>query len=498
MAADGFGDRVAFGPRQGGLTYAELGRPRRRRRPRLVRRRGVERVGLVDVNSEAVPILVFGSALAGVPFVPLNYRLADDQLRAVIGRTAPSVAGRRRHRRPRGSVPFRRVELVTAARVPRRDARRSPPTALRCRPPIQTTTALLLFTSGTTGEPKAAVLRHRHLASYVISTVEFMCADEDEAALVSVPPYHVAGVSAVLSSVYAGRRIVYLPAFTPEAWVTAARDEAGHPGDGRADDARPHPRRARAAGRAPAGPPPPGVRRRAHAGPGDRAGAGAAAARRVRQRLRAHRDELDDRRARARRPPGGHRQPTTPAVRRRLGSVGKPLPSLEVEIRDDDGEALGASESGEIFVRGEQVAGEYLGRAGAMPPTGGSPRVTPASGTTTATSTSCGRLDDVIVRGGENISPGEIEDVLVAHPPSPRRPSSASPTSSGARRSSPSVVLHEGATADEAELQEWVRSHLRSSKTPQRIEFRDQLPYNDTGKLLRRVLKAELVAAPVS
>ena len=86
-------------------------------------------------------------------------------------------------------------------------------------------TALLLFTSGTTGEPKAAVLRHKHLATYVISTVEFMAADEDEAALVSVPPYHVAGVSAVLSSVYAGRRVVYLPAFTADAWVATARDE---------------------------------------------------------------------------------------------------------------------------------------------------------------------------------------------------------------------------------------------------------------------------------
>ena len=62
----------------------------------------------------------------------------------------------------------------------------------------------------------------------------------------------------------------------------------------------------------------------------------------------------------------------------------------------------------------------------------------------------------------------------------------------------PSIVLNEGATVGEAELQDWVRSHLRSSKTPQRIEFRAQLPYNDTGKLLRRVLKAELAATPVS
>jgi acyl-CoA synthetase (AMP-forming)/AMP-acid ligase II len=56
-----------------------------------------------------------------------------------------------------------------------------------------------------------------------------MGSDEDEAALVSVPPYHIAGVSAVLTGIYGGRRIVHLPAFTPETWVEAAvRQEITH------------------------------------------------------------------------------------------------------------------------------------------------------------------------------------------------------------------------------------------------------------------------------
>src|SRR5690606_35350675 len=78
-------------------------------------------------------------------------------------------------------------------------------------------TAILLFTSGTTGEPKAAVLRHSNLTSYVISTVEFMGAEDGDAALVSVPPYHIAGISAALTNIYGGRRLAYLPAFSPEA-----------------------------------------------------------------------------------------------------------------------------------------------------------------------------------------------------------------------------------------------------------------------------------------
>ena len=84
---------------------------------------------------------------------------------------------------------------------------------------------VLLFTSGTTSEPKAAILRHRHLVSYIISSVEFMGCEPTEAQLICVPPYHIAGIAAVLSSLYAGRRIMYLPAFDAAEWVHTAADE---------------------------------------------------------------------------------------------------------------------------------------------------------------------------------------------------------------------------------------------------------------------------------
>ena len=104
-----------------------------------------------------------------------------------------------------------------------------------------------------------------------------------------------------------------------------------------------------------------------------------------------------------------------PAVRARLGSVGRPLPSLEVEVRGDDDAVLPPGEKGEIWVRGEQVAGEYVGS-----------NVLTEDGWFRTRDAGWfddegflyvdGRLDDVIVRGAENISPGEIEEVLMAHP----------------------------------------------------------------------------------
>ena len=84
MAADSLGDRVAIGPLDGGLTFAELGH--------LARRAGtlvaepVRTSCSIDENSRPCRSLLFGAAIAGKPFVPVNYRLADDRLRAIVER----------------------------------------------------------------------------------------------------------------------------------------------------------------------------------------------------------------------------------------------------------------------------------------------------------------------------------------------------------------------------------------------------------------------------
>ena len=85
--------------------------------------------------------------------------------------------------------------------------------------------AVVLFTSGTTSRPKAVELTHNNLTSYVTGTVEFESASAEDAALICVPPYHIAGVGAALSNLYAGRKMVYLSKFDPQEWIRLVADE---------------------------------------------------------------------------------------------------------------------------------------------------------------------------------------------------------------------------------------------------------------------------------
>ena len=146
-------------------------------------------------------------------------------------------------------------------------------------------------------------------------------------------------------------------------------------------------------------------------------------------------------------------------------------------------------------MRGEQVAGEYEGcsvlAADGWFATNDAGRLDEEGFLFVE-----GRLDDVIVRGGENISPGEIEAVLLEHPAVREAAVVAVPDDEWGECPATAVVLEEGAEIEPIELHRFVRDRLRSARAPVAVELREELPYNETGKLLKRVLREELAGAP--
>ncbi len=169
MAGEAFPDRIAVTSAGASMTYAEL-LAAARSAGMAVRDSGCRYVGLLDINSLAVPVAIFASAYAGVPYVPMNYRLTKPELEELLERIAPAfliadpayVDGLSM---PQGMRVVTRTAFLDLARAP------APAEVAPAGEPHDT--AIQLFTSGTTGKPKAAILRHEHLMSYILGTIDF-------------------------------------------------------------------------------------------------------------------------------------------------------------------------------------------------------------------------------------------------------------------------------------------------------------------------------------
>jgi acyl-CoA synthetase (AMP-forming)/AMP-acid ligase II len=479
MACSGHADRVAVTSDGTSLTYAEVDAASRALAA-AVHRAGATAVVHLGTSALSLPVCLFGAARAGVPFVPLNYRLAPEALASLLADHPGALLVHE------GPVP----EGFTGTAVPRDDVTALPADDGPEPPEDDDLVAVLLYTSGTTAAPKAALLRHRHLLAYVLGTVEFGGAEPEEAALVTVPPYHVAGVTNLVSNLYAGRRIVYLAAFEPQAWLDTVRREritqamvvptmlarvvAGLDGDAGTPTLR-------TLSYGGARMPLPVLERALALFP-------------TTGFVNAY-GLTETSSTIALLGPDEHRQAfaaSDPVARARLSSVGRLVPGIELEVRDEEGRPLPAGTPGLLFLRGDQVSGEYAGSS-VLDDDGWFP--TRDRGWVDADGYLFleGRADDTIIRGGENIAPAEIEDVLVEHPGVADVVVVGVPDDEWGQRLAAVVVRAVGSDADAEELRAWVRARLRSSKTPDVVEFRAELPRTDTGKLLRRKVLEELV-----
>jgi acyl-CoA synthetase (AMP-forming)/AMP-acid ligase II len=181
-----------------------------------------------------------------------------------------------------------------------------------------------------------------------------------------------------------------------------------------------------------------------------------------------------------------------PAVRARLSSVGRPVPGIEVIVVNDEGSECAPGEKGEVRIRGAQVSGEYVGVKSQRDDEGwlhtGDRGWIDVEGYVFVE----GRGDDTIIRGGENLSPAEIEDTLLRHPAIGHAAVVGLPDEEWGEKVAAMVTPVPGATVDVEELRSWTREHLGSIKTPEVVAVADELPHTATGKILRRQIKEEL------
>jgi acyl-CoA synthetase (AMP-forming)/AMP-acid ligase II len=452
---------------------------------------GAGSVAYVGTGGAMLPLLIFSSARAARPFTPLNYRLSRDGLRELIDRLErPLVVFDDEYRDMVSDAGDTVVDSATFME----SARTAEPVAEF---PDPDDAAIVLFTSGTTSRPKAVELSHNNLTSYVTGTVEFASAQPGDAVLICVPPYHIAGVSAALSNLYAGRKMVYLTQFDAKEWIRLVAEE----GITSATvvptmldriitelDANPRPL--------------PTLRSLAYGG--------------SKVPLPLVRKALDllpevgfvnayglteTSSTIAVLTPDDHRiahAASDDAVKRRLGSVGQPVPGIEVQIRGHDGAVLDHGQSGELFVRGGQVSGRYAEIGSVLDEDGWFPTKDVAMLDADGYLFIGGRSDDTIIRGGENIAPAEVEDVLVEHPMVRDVAVVGVEDTQWGQIIVAVVVPAHSTEPDPEELRAHVRKTLRGSRTPDRVVFRDELPTTPTGKVLRRELIEELASSEVT
>ncbi|MFB8894022.1 long-chain-fatty-acid--CoA ligase [Microbacterium plantarum] len=185
---------------------------------------------------------------------------------------------------------------------------------------------------------------------------------------------------------------------------------------------------------------------------------------------------------------------------RRPGTVGVPFPSTDIRIVDPDDPSVDREpgEEGELLLRGPQVFSGYWRRpaetADALLPGGwlrtGDIAVVSPDGFVTIVD----RLKELIITGGFNVSPSEVEDTLHAHPDVEAAAVVAAPRSSGGEEVVAAVVLREGASLDVEGLRDFCRTRLAAYKVPRRIVAVDDLPRSLIGKVLRRQVREQLLA----
>jgi len=465
-------DRVALRFGERALTYRQL---RDAATAVAERVHGKRRVATWAVNEPEVAVAVIGALLAGVPITPINPKAGTSELAHILGDSDPDlVLCPARVAVPDAVTARGRIDVDLAARggaIPDEPGDEAP--------------AIVVYTSGTTGPPKGALLPRRAIASNLDALAEAWEWTGDDVVAHGLPLFHVHGlVLGTLGPVRRGGGVHHLGRFSAQAAAKALDGDATMlfavptmyhrlAGDAELD---------RDLCRALAG---------ARLLVSGSAALPAVEHERI-ERLTGQRiverygmtETLMNTGVRA----SGERRP---------GYVGPPLKDVEVRLVDDDGNPIDAADDetiGEIHVRGPNLFLEYLNRPDATQEamTDGWFRTGDL-----ATRAADGyirivgrRATDLIKSGGFKIGAGEIEGALLEHPAVKEVAVTGEPDPDLGERIVAWIVAREGSSPSEDELAGHVADLLTPHKRPRVVRFLDELPRNEMGKIQKRRLTA--------
>ena len=325
----------------------------------------------LDTNSDNYIAGYYAAAKAGLTWLPLNYRAKDAELEYMINtagakvllagdryldlvtRVAPKLKTAKVVAWGEGKAGLPRLaDLIKAAEVDEGEVEVE-----------DEDVSVLMYTSGTTSLPKGVMLRFRDFAAYVTANVEMADGTERGAALVCVPFYHIAGTTAMMTNLWTGRRVVVMPQFDPKAWLQlVAREKVTHafvvptmmkqlldePSFANTDFSN-----LTNLAYGGAAMPIQTIRRAIEAFPKTVGFVNAYGQTETTSSLTVlgpddHRIDGDAR--------------TVELKLKRLNSIGRPLPDVEIAVRDDEGKLLAAGQVGEILIRTPRIMKGYAGR----------------------------------------------------------------------------------------------------------------------------------------
>jgi acyl-CoA synthetase (AMP-forming)/AMP-acid ligase II len=357
-------------------------------------------------------------------------------------------------------------------------------------------TTILMYTAGTTGDPKGVMLSHNSFSTYVLENVTPPDPDTDERNILTVPLYHVAGIQAMMAAIYGGRTLVMERQFEPEEWMNLVETEKAnrammvptmlkqlldHPDFKKHDLSS---LKVITYGAAPM--PLPVIRKALEEFPGV-------------SFINAF-GQTETASTITALGPEDHVLTGMPEEMekklKRLASIGKPMADVQMKVIDEEGNTLGPNQVGEILAKGPRAMSGYwkdeektkktIDKDGWVH-TGDVGYVDEDGYYFLA-----GRSSDIIIRAGENISPEELENVIREFPKVEDVAVIGVPDETWGEEPRAVVILKEGvekSSAVEDEIMEYCRKNLASFKRPRSVMFVDELPRNPMGKLIKREIR---------